>query len=67
MCYDNHIPDSTWAGRCGVPGIGTSVHNIYKDPSSLWDVRKEENIKAKFRKFFKSRKQKMDDKNVLKE
>ena len=66
VTINTHIPDVSWSGRCDVPCIGTSVNNIYKDPSSLWDVKKEENIKAKFLKFFKSRKQK-DDKNVSKE
>ena len=62
-----HIPDSSWAGRCGVPGIGNSVNNIYKDPSSLWDskedLREKENIKTRLLKFFKSRKKKKKEKS----
>ena len=61
-----HISDCSWTGRCGVPGIGTSVNNMHKDPSSLWDVktefREEENIKTRLLKFFKSRKQKKKEK-----
>ena len=62
VTINTHILDVSWGGRCGVPGIGTSVNNIYKNPSSLWDVKKEESISAKFLKFFKSRKQKKKEK-----
>ena len=54
------IPGSEWAGKCGAPGIGTSVNNVGKEPSALWDDRQESveetNFKARLRKFFKSKK-----------
>ena len=45
---------------CGVPGIGSSVKNIYKDPSDLWEVKQESlaeaSIKTRLLNAFKSRK-----------
>ena len=58
------ISDSGWKGRCGVPGIGvTSLNNIWKEPSSQWDDKQEEDsIKTRLLRFFKSRKKKKETK-----
>ena len=59
-----HISDSDWKGKCGVPGIGgTSLKNIYKEPSSQWDDKlEEESIKTRLLRFFKSWKKKKETK-----
>ena len=59
-----HISDSEWKNKSGVPGIGgTSLNNIYKEPSSLWDDNQEEDsIKTRLLRFFKSRERKKETK-----
>ena len=58
--HSSSIPGSEWAGRCGAPGIGTSLNNVGNKPSALWEDRQEAveetNLKARLLKFFKSTK-----------
>jgi len=68
-CYTGNMRDSEWSGLCGVPGIGTSVRNSYKEPCYVcWDYKQEilpdEKIRSKLLKIFKSKKWKKNTKDA---
>jgi len=67
-CYTGNMRGSEWSGLCGVPGIGTSVRNSYKEPCYVWDIKQEmvpdEKIRSKLLKIFKSKKWKKNTKEA---